>query len=142
MNAARHDENAWILPQRTVSGGSVRFAVPRPMTRGISATVVAPWEGTTGYTTLVAFRYGGHTVGDHVSFTDARSRVHGSPCWAGTTKGTRTIQLTVRKVRVAGTTGPTNGTIAYAKVTQPWLRPVLPASKGILGSQEQIVCAK
>ncbi len=142
MNAARNDENFWGSRDKTVKGGSVSFVVPRPLTRGISATVVAPWEGTTGYTTLVAFRYGGHRVGDHVSFADARSRSHGSACWAGTSKSALTIPLTVRKVTVPGTTGQTAGTIAYTRVTQPWLHPMMAAGKGILGSQEEIVCAK
>ncbi len=142
MNAARYDENFWGAPQKTVSGGSVTFGVPRPLTRGISATVVAPWEGTTGFTTLVAFRYGGHQVGDLVSFTDARSRDRATPCWAGTTQDASTIPLTVREVRVPGTTGPTNGTIAFARVTQPWLAPMLDTFKGIVGAQDQILCTK
>jgi len=142
MNAARFDENTWVLPEKKVVGGSVSFRVPRPETRGLSATVVAPWEGATGYTTLVAFRYGGHRAGDHVGFADARTRSRAAACWAGTSERVTTIPLTVRKVRVAGTTGPTNGTIAYARVTQPWQRPVLRAGRGVLGSQEQIVCGK
>ena len=142
MNAALNDENFWGSRDKTVTGGSVSFVVPRPLTRGISATVVAPWEGTTGYTTLVAFRYGGHRVGDHVSFADARTRSRGSACWAGTTKDELTIPLTVRKVTVPGTTGPTAGTIAYTRVTQPWLHPMMAAGKGILGAQDEIVCAK
>jgi hypothetical protein len=140
MNAARYDENFWGSKDRSVTNGSVTFAVPRPLTRGISATVLAPWEGTTGYTALVAWRYAGHQVGDRVSFTDARSRHHGSACWGGTSKRTLDIALTVRKVTVPGTTGPTAGTIAYAKVTQPWLEPMMNAGKGVLGAQEQILC--
>jgi hypothetical protein len=142
MNAARYDENFWGAPQKTVTAGSVTFAVPRPLTRGISATVVAPWEGTTGFTTLVAFRYGGHRAGDVVTFADARSRDRGTPCWAGTGQGTVTVPLTVREVTVPGTTGPTDGTIAFARVTQPWLQPMLDTFQGIVGAQDQILCTK
>jgi hypothetical protein len=142
MNGARYDENTWVGPEKAVNGGSVTFSVPRPLTRGISATVVAPWEGATGYTTLVAFRYRGHDVGDHVSFTDARSRRHGSACWAGTDSAALTIPLTVREVTVPGNLGPTPGTIAFARVTQPWLRPVLPAWKGVLGAQDEVLCRR
>jgi hypothetical protein len=142
MNAARNDENFWGSRDKRVTGGLVSFVVPRPLTRGISATVVAPWEGTTDFTTLVAFRYGGRHIGDHVSFADARTRSRGSACWAGTTKSTLTIALTVRQVTVPGTTGPTAGTIAFARVTQPWLRPMMSAGKGVLGAQDTIVCAK
>ncbi len=140
MNGATRPENTWAAEPKKVRNGSVTFRVPRPDTRGISATVTAPWEGTTGYTTLVAFRYAGHRVGDPVGFKDARGRQHGSPCWGGTTAKDLTVPLTVRRVRVPGTTGPTNGTIAYADVTQPWLAPMLPAGKGVLGSQEVITC--
>ncbi len=41
-----------------------------------------------------------------------------------------------------GTTGPAAGSIAYADVTQPWLTPMLPAGKGVIGSQEVITCDK
>jgi hypothetical protein len=104
--------------------------------------VLAPWEGATGYTTVVAWRYPGHQPGDPVTFPDARSQTAGSPCWGGTTAADLTIPLTVRKVTVPGTTGPTDGTIAYAHVTQSWLRPLLPAGKGVLGSQAVITCRK
>jgi hypothetical protein len=140
MNGAIRPENTWAAEPKRVRNGSVTFTVPRPDTRGISATVTAPWEGTTGYTTLVAFRYAGHRVGDPVTFTDARSRRHASPCWGGTTAKHLTVPLTVRQVRVPGTTGPTKGTLAYADVTQPWLAPMMQAGKGVLGSQEVITC--
>lgn len=140
MNGARRIENTWATEPKIVTGDSVSFRVPRPLTRGISATVLGPWEGATGYTTVVAWRYAGHRVGDPVGFKDARSQTKGSPCWGGTTSSDLTIPLTVRKVTVPGTTGPAAGTIAYADVTQPWLRPLLRAGKGVLGSQEVIAC--
>jgi hypothetical protein len=142
INGALRPENAWDSADKTVAGGSVSFSVPRPLTRGISATVVAPWEGTTGYTTLVAWRYAGHKPGDQVSFAEARSQTRGSACWAGTSRSSVRVALTVRKVQVEGTTGPTAGTIAYARVTQPWLAPMMDAGKGVLGSQEVITCRK
>jgi hypothetical protein len=142
MNGAIGLENTWTSEPKKVRNGQVTFRVPRPETHGISATVFGPWEGTTDYTTLVAFRYAHHRVGDTVGFTDARSRRHASPCWGGTTAKDLTIPLTVRKVSVGGTTGPTAGTIAYADVTQPWLAPMMRAGKGVLGTQEVITCHK
>jgi hypothetical protein len=142
MNGARRFENIWSAPPRTVSGDSVSFRVPRPMTRGISATVLGPWEGATGYTTMLAWRYAGHDVGDAVTFKDARSQSRGTPCWGGTTSKALTVPLTIRKVTVPGTTGPASGTIAYADVTQSWLKPLLSAGKGVIGSQEVITCRK
>ena len=140
MNGAARIENTWAVPPKTVSGESVSFRVPRPLTRGISATVLGPWEGATGYTTVLAWRYAGQRVGDPISFQDARSQKHGSPCWGGSTSKALTIPLTIRKVTVPGTTGPAAGTIAFADVTQAWTRPMLRAGKGVLGSQEVITC--
>ena len=142
MNGAFRPENIWGTKSKTVQSGAVTFRVPRPETRGLSMTVSAPWEGDTGYTTVVAFRYPGHDVGDAVSFADARSQDRGSACWGGTSHTDLTIPLTVRKVTVRGYFGPTDGTIAYADVTQQWLKPMLPGRKGVLGAQDLIVCHK
>lgn len=142
VNGARRVENTWQSPTRTVAGGVVSFLVPRPLTRGISASITAPWEGTTGYLTMVAWRYAGHAAGDPVSYADARSQHRGSPCWAGTDQRATTVALTVRQVRVAGTTSQTNGTLAYASLTQPWLRPMVAVGKGVLGTQEVFACRK
>jgi hypothetical protein len=142
MNGAYRPENIWSTDPRQVRSGEVSFRIPRPLTKGISATVVAPWEGATGYTTVVAFRYAGHRPGDPVTFADARDQRRGSPCWGGTTSKNVTVALTTRKVTVPGTTGPAAGTIAYARVTQPWLKPMMRGHKGVLGSQEIIACRK
>jgi hypothetical protein len=91
---------------------------------------------------MLAWRYAGHHVGDPVTFHDARSQSRGTPCWGGTTSKSLTIPLTIRKVTVPGTTGPAAGTIAYADVTQSWLKPMYDAGKGVIGSQEVIACDK
>ncbi|HET7066179.1 MAG TPA: hypothetical protein VFI21_01105 [Nocardioides sp.] len=142
MNGALRPENTWSLPPRTMTDGALTVRVPRNLTRGISTTVYGPWEGATGYTTVVAWRYGGKQVGDRVGFKAARAAHRGSPCWGGTDEKALTVALTIRKVRTDGTTGPTNGTIAFARVTQPWLRPMERTDHGILGSQEVITCRK
>ena len=142
MNGATRFENVWTADPRTVRSGSVSFRVPRPMTKGLTGTVVAPWEGATGYTTVIAFRYAGHHVGDPVDFADARAQHRGSPCWGGTSSKDVTIGLTTRQVTVPGTTGPAAGTIAYADVTQSWSKPMMHAGKGVLGSQEIIACRR
>jgi hypothetical protein len=140
MNGATRPENVWAVDPRTMKDDQVSFRVPRTETRGLSATVTAPWEGNTGYTTVLAFRYAGHDVGDAVSFKDARSRRHASACWGGTTSARLTLPLTIRKVTVDGNFGPTPGTIAYTDVTQSWRTPMMRAWKGVLGSQEVVVC--
>jgi hypothetical protein len=142
MNGAGRVENTWDAGTKTMKNGQVTFRVPRNLTRGITTTVYGPWEGNTGYTALVAWRYAGQKVGDAVSLKTARAATHGSACWGGTSSASLTIPLTIRKVRTGGNTGPTNGTLAYAKVTQAWLKPRMQADRGILGSQEVITCQK
>jgi hypothetical protein len=142
MNGALRQENSWALDPRKLTNGRLTVRVPRNLTRGISISAYGPWEGTTGYQTVVSFRYGGRQPGDAVSFAQARGAGHGSPCWGGTSAKSLTVPLTIRKVRTGGTTGPTNGTIAYAKVTEPWLKPVIRADRGILGTQEVIACGR
>lgn len=142
MNGALRVENTWAAEPKTMKNGQVTFRVPRNLTRGISTTVYAPWEGNTGYTALVAWRYAGQKVGDAVSLKTARAATHGSACWGGTSSTSLAIPLTIRKVRTGGNTGPTNGTLAYAQVTQAWLKPRMQADHGILGTQEVITCRK
>jgi hypothetical protein len=142
MNGASRPENQWDGGTKTVQDDQVTCRIPRPRTHGLSMTVVAPWEGDLGYTTVVSFRYPGHDVGDAVDFSDARSQKRGSPCWGGTSHPDLTIPLTVRQVTVPGSTGPTDGTIAYADLTQAWLKPMLPGHQGVLGAQDLIVCQR
>jgi hypothetical protein len=141
LNGALRPENLWISRSKTVASDSVAFVVPRPQTRGLSATVHAPWEGAPPFTTNVVWRYGRHEVGDPVTFTDARSRSRASGCWGGSTDDTVSVSLTIRQVTVRSTTGdPTPASIAFADVTQPWLRPMLSVKRGVLGTQDALVC--
>jgi hypothetical protein len=142
MNGALRPENVWAVPPRTMTDGQVTVRLPRNLTRGVSVTAYGPWEGNTGYTSVVAWRYGGQKVGAHIDLATARGSHRGSPCWGGTSAKALTVPLTIRQVRTQGNTGPTAGTIAYAKVTQPWTRPMIRAFRGILGSQEVITCRK
>ena len=142
MNGALRPENVWSVRPKKVHDGGVTVRVPRNLTRGISVTAYGPWEGNTGYTAVVSWRYAVHQIGDTVDLSTARAAHRGSPCWGGTDARSLTVPLTIRKVRTEGNTGPTNGTIAYAQVTQPWLRPMIRAYRGILGSQEVITCHK
>ena len=142
MNGALRPENTWAVDPRKLTGDHLTVRVPRDLTRGLSITAYGPWEGATGYTTVVAWRYAGQRAGDDVGFATARGSHRGSPCWGGTSAKSLTVPLTIRKVRTSGTTGPTNGTIAYAQVTQRWQKPMIHAYRGILGSQEVIACGR
>lgn len=139
---ARWGIRVWDGGQKTVEDGVVTFRIPTKRTEGLSMTVEAPWEGHTGYMTTVAFRYGGEKVGDTVGFHDAREKGKASACWAGTDADAVTIPLTVRKVWVDGVRHRVRGSIAYASVTQEWMKPMRDVWDGILGSQEVNICGE
>ncbi len=103
MNGALRPENTWSVAPKTMKDGAVTVRVPRNLTHGISTTVYGPWEGTTGFTALVAWRYAGQSVGGHVDFATARGSHRGSPCWDGTDQKALTVALTIRKVRTRAT---------------------------------------
>ncbi len=132
--------DVWSAKPRKVKDGSVTFAVPTDRTAGLSVTLRAPWEGATGYVTNVALRYKGQQPGDKVGFTAARGSTRASGCWAGTSGDAATIKVVVRKVQVDGNGGKVTGTLAFAKVTQDWLRPLVPAWNGVVGTQDVMPC--
>ena len=132
--------DVWSAESRKVKDGSVTFAVPTDRTAGLSITVRAPWEGATGYVTNVALRYQGQQPGDKVGFTAARASTRASGCWAGTTEDAVTIKVKVRRVQVEGYGGKVPGTLAWAPVTQDWLRPLVPAWHGVVGTQDVMPC--
>ena len=141
----RHSEYGvryWDTARKTVSGGTVTYTVPTRHTRGMSMTVITPWEGHTGYITTVAFRYGGEQVADEVGLAEARSKSKASACWAGTSADRVTIPLTVRKVWVDGFRHHVRGSIAFASVTQEWMVPMRDVWDGVMGSQDVNVCGE
>ena len=127
---------AWISKEKQVADGQVRYRIQSRHTQGLSMTVVAPWEGHTGYLTTVAFRYGHEQVGDAVTFREARRKKRASACWEGTRRDAVTIPVVVREVMVQGVKERVKGSIAYLPTTQAWLPPMREARRGVLGSQE------
>ena len=132
----------WQSKARRVRTGKVTFHVPSGRTHGISASIDAPWEGTTGFVSMVAFRYRGESVGSRVSNGDARAKHRASGCWAGTDRDGITIPLRVRRVTVPGTTGPATAARAWTGTTQDWSRPMERAYRGVLGTQEVLARAE
>jgi hypothetical protein len=130
----------WSAKPKKVQDGLVTFAVPTDRTDGLSITVRAPWEGATGYVTNVALRYKGKQPGDKVGFTAARAATRASGCWAGTDQSAATIKVKVRRVQVEGYDGKVPGTIAWAAVTQDWLRPLVDTWHGVVGTQDVMPC--
>jgi hypothetical protein len=132
----------WESAERTVRGGKVTFRIPTKRTWGMSATVVAPWEGHTGYLTTVAFRYAGKRVGDPVSLAEARAADAASACWAGTRRARVTVPVVVERVRVDGVHRKVPGSIAYTPTTEDWTSEPRAAWDGVLGSQDFDVCGQ
>lgn len=132
----------WQSKGKKVVDGRVSFAVPRGLTRGLSVSVGAPWEGHTGYVTTVAFKYGNTETGDVITVDEARDKQRASACWAGSDTRRTTMRLVTKQVTVDGVVGPTQGTLAFARVTQEAMVPMRTAYDGVLGSQDVNICGK
>jgi hypothetical protein len=130
----------WSSRERVVEDGAVTFSVATRRTAGLSATVVAPWEGHTGYLTTVAWRYGGKGVGDPVTLEEAVTKKRASACWEGTRRREVAVPLVVERVRVRGVKKMVPGSIAFVPTTQSWLRPMREVWDGVLGSQDVNIC--
>ena len=133
-------ENGWASDAHVVQYGKAAFVVPTERTVGMSVMVHTPWEGHTGYATMMAFRYQGLVPGDRIGFNKARTMKKASGCWAGTTKKEVTLRFKVRKVTVWGVHERVPGNIAWAPTTQEWLRPLFPVYGGVLGAQDVMLC--
>ena len=132
--------HVWESKAKEVSGGQVTFRVPTRRTWGMSATVVAPWEGFTGYRTTVAWRYNGERVGDTVTLEEAVTKKKASACWEGVRGREVVVPLVVEKVRVPGQRKEVDGSIAFVPTTTSWLPPMREVYEGVLGSQDVNIC--
>lgn len=132
--------HVWESRTKEVADGRVTFTIPTRRTWGMSATVVAPWEGHTGYLTTVAWRYNGMHVGDPITFEEAVTRKRASACWEGVRSRRVTVPLVVEKVRVAGVHEEVDGSIAFVPTTSSWLPPMREVWDGVLGSQDVNIC--
>ncbi|MCW2736084.1 hypothetical protein [Nocardioides sp.] len=130
----------WQSRGRRVEDGTVTFDVATRRTSGLSATVIAPWEGHTGYLTTVAWRYNGEQVGDTVTLEEAVTKKRASACWEGTRRRDVTIPLVVEEVEVDGVHERVPGSIAFVPTTQSWLGPMREVWDGVLGSQDVNLC--
>lgn len=132
--------HVWSSRTRTVTDGKVVFRIATRRTWGMSVTVKAPWEGHTGYATTVAWRYGGHVVGDTVTLEEAVTERRASACWEGVRRRTVTVPLVVEEVEVDGVHGRVPGSIAFVPTTSSWLPPMRRTVDGVLGSQDVNIC--
>jgi hypothetical protein len=132
--------HVWQSRTKEVRAGEVTFRIPTRRTWGMSATVVAPWEGFTGYRTTVAWRYNGERVGDTVTLEEAVTKKKASACWEGVRSREVVVPLVVEKVRVPGQRKEVDGSIAFVPTTTSWLPPMREAYEGVLGSQDVNIC--
>ena len=132
--------HVWQSRTKEVRDGEVTFTIPTRRTWGMSATVVAPWEGFTGYRTTVAWRYNGERVGDTVTLDEAVTKTKASACWEGVRSREVVVPLVVEKVRVRGQKKEVDGSIAFVPTTQSWLAPMRRVWDGVLGSQDVNIC--
>ena len=95
--------------------------VPTAMTPGMSLTISAPWEGfTDSATNVVLSGWDGDTSapfipgGETASTAQAKKRKLGLSCWAGTTKSTATMRVSVAKIQVPGVGTPKRVTTPLA----------------------------
>jgi hypothetical protein len=132
--------HVWQSRTRKVEDGKVTFRVASKRTWGMSVTVVAPWEGHTGYLATVAWRYNGEHVGDPVTLAEAVTKKKASACWEGTRQRRVRIPLVVEEVEVDGVHERVPGTIAFVPTTESWLPPMREVWGGVLGSQDVNIC--
>ena len=95
-------EDGWASDAHVVQNGKAAFVVATERTLGMSVMVHTPWEGHTGYATMMVFRYKGLAPGDRIGFNRARTMKKASGCWAGTNKREVTLRFKVRRVQVQG----------------------------------------
>jgi hypothetical protein len=65
--------DGWASDAHVVQNGKAAFVVPTERTLGMSVMVHTPWEGQTGYATMMVFRYQGLVPGDRIGFNRART---------------------------------------------------------------------
>jgi hypothetical protein len=121
----------------TVTEGSVTITLPSARTAGMSIRVEPPWfTAPVALDTNVVWRYAGVSIGDSIGFMEARTKRRGSGCWAGTVNEAVTLTIRVRRVSRAGRPGA----IAWAPVTESFLRPMETTHRGVLLTDDVLAC--
>ena len=118
------------------------WSLPSHRTKGLSMNVLTPWETGPVPATAVAFRYAGLEAGDRVTDAVARTKRRASTCWAGTDARELTLKLRVVPISTMFFgQGPYRMLRAYTSVTQDWLDPMMPASRGRVGTRDVNYCS-
>lgn len=131
----------WTSVARTVRNGRVTFYPPTGRTRGLTFVVTDRHAVNDGAVHTVVERYAGHPAGTAVTSAQASGGRRGFICWAGTSRSTATLHVTVDRYRDRGVDGTWGYNIRpYA---DPALRTIgdrLPLYKGTYGVQDIPVC--
>ena len=132
-NLKEGEHDGWTSKAKKVKDGTVTFAVPTSLTRGLSVQVRAPWEKGTHAVTNAVFRYQGLQPGDKIGFDRAKVKAKASACWAGTDEDAVTLRL---KARESADSDGNLGTIAWLRTTQEWVGPMVAAEHGVVATQD------
>jgi hypothetical protein len=126
------DGGGWGTLGIDVDDGRAEVVIDTALTAGLVTLVKVPWEHgdpLTAGTPTVAMRYNGQAVGSSVTVQQARAKKRASGCWAGTSERRQRFRIVVRKVRAADGTATT---LAFARQTRAWTKPMRAAPKGRL----------
>ncbi|MGL5809524.1 MAG: hypothetical protein ACRCYQ_06250, partial [Nocardioides sp.] len=126
----------WISPWRTATARKVAFTVPTGATRGLTVMVKTRWESPARRATEVVMRYEGKPVGARIKKKAAATGGNGTSCWAGTTAGSVSFKVKVRRVSVGTKRFPR----AWTAKTRRHLGPMYKTRKGALRPKSPTAC--
>ena len=129
-NLKEGEHDGWTSKGKKVKDGTVTFAVPTSLTRGLSVQVRAPWEQAhLGYVTNAVFRYQDLKPGDKIGFDRAKVKSKASACWAGTDEDAVTLRLKARSGRqTTATSARSRGCRPPRSGSARWWRPTTASS--------------
>jgi hypothetical protein len=135
-------------PRAKVRNGVATMTVPTAQTAGMTFSLDAAWKVEINAQPFIAFQYKGAAPGGAVTKAAGQSARRASPCWSGTTDGTATLRVKVRKVLqpafAPGDSGSPRKTpvpMAWVVPTQDAPPPFWPVYDGVLAAQDVALCA-
>jgi hypothetical protein len=135
-------------PKAKVRNGVATMTVPTEQTAGMYFSVDASWPVQINAQPLLVFQYEGAGQGTRVTKAQGRASKRASACWAGTTAGSATIRVTVRRVwqEAFDPGGPNEGgrtqvPMAWVVPTRSALPPFWRTFDGVLATQDSVDCA-
>jgi len=145
ISAGRKDPNdVWTGPRRRVGvDARVAFRVPRGRTKGLYFEVVPPPDAVRINAIPISIsRYAGHAPGAMVSERTAARARRAFHCWAGTTRGSAVLRMTIDRFKTTDfVTGEPGYTIrVYMNPGTRTLGPAYQTWRGSLAAQDWFAC--